>query len=308
VGPLMSSHSYISNSKNEDIFININGELFKRSEAKISVFDSGFLLGDGVWEGIRLHKSVLVYIEDHLERLYKSAKGISLEIGLKKEDLINEINKTLIKNKMENDVHIRLVISRGNKITPYQNPNANIGPTNFVIIPEYKKTNLDTYKKGITVGRVNNIRPNNQILSPQYNTLSKLNCILASIEANKRGYDEGIMNDLHGFISTCNSTNLFFIKNAEIITSTGEYCLNGITRSKTIEVCKKNNIPCHEKDFTFENISNCEEAFVTGTFGGIIPVSILEDKALQSTDNKSITNKIRQLYLQDIANYIKSKS
>jgi len=304
----MSSHSYIANPKNEDIFININGELFKRSEAKISVFDSGFLLGDGVWEGIRLHKSVLVYIEDHLERLYKSAKGISLEIGLKKEDLINEINKTLIKNKMENDVHIRLVISRGNKITPYQNPNANIGPTNFVIIPEYKKTNLDTYKKGITVGRVNNIRPNNQILSPQYNTLSKLNCILASIEANKRGYDEGIMNDLHGFISTCNSTNLFFIKNAEIITSTGEYCLNGITRSKTIEVCKKNNIPCHEKDFTFKDISNCEEAFVTGTFGGIIPVSILEDKALQSTNNKSITNKIRQLYLQDIANYIKSKS
>ena len=301
----MSSHSYIPNPKNKNISININGELFKRNKAKISVFDSGFLLGDGVWEGIRLHQSVLVHIEDHLKRLYESAKGISLHIDLKKEEIVNEINKTLAINNMKDNVHIRLVISRGNKITPYQN--ANVGPINFVIIPEYKKTNPDTYKKGIKIGRVENIRPNNQILNPQYNTLSKLNCILASIEANKLGYDEGIMSDLHGFISTCNSTNLFFIKNAEIITSTGQYCLNGITRSKTIEICKKNNISYHEKDFTFEDISDCEEAFVTGTFGGIIPVSILEGQSLQSTNKESITNKIRTLYLQDIENYIKSR-
>jgi len=304
----MNSHSYIANPKNEDIFININGELFHRSKAKISVFDSGFLLGDGIWEGIRLHQSVLVHIDKHLERLYNSAKGISLHISLKKEDIINEINKTLKKNNMRDDVHIRLVISRGNKITPYQNPNANVGPINFVIIPEHKKTNSDTYKNGIKIGRVKNIRPNNQILNPQYNTLSKLNCILASIEANKLGYDEGIMNDIHGFISTCNSTNLFFIRNAQIITSTGKYCLNGITRLKTIEICRKNNILCHEKDFTFEDIKDCEEAFVTGTFGGIIPVSTLENQSLQSTNKESITNKIRTLYLQDIENYIKSRS
>ena len=304
----MSTHSFIVNPKNESILININGEFFKRNEAKISVFDSGFLLGDGVWEGIRLHQSVLVYIEYHLDRIYKSAKGISLNIGINKEDIINEINKTLYQNNMKNDVHIRLIISRGNKITPYQNPNANVGPINFVIIPEYKKTNPDTYRNGIKIGRVKNIRPNNEILNPQYNTLSKLNCILASIEANKLGYDEGIMDDMHGFISTCNSTNLFFIKNTKIITSTGQYCLNGITRSKTIEICKKNNISCHEKDFTFEDISSCEEAFVTGTFGGIIPVSTLENQSLQSTNKESITNKIRTLYLQDIQNYIKSKS
>jgi len=304
----MSSHSYIPNSKNEDIFININGKLFQRNKAKISVFDSGFLLGDGVWEGIRLHQSVLVYIEDHLKRLYKSAEGILLDIGLQKEDLIKEINKTLTTNNMKDDVHIRLVISRGDKITPYQNPNANVGLINLVIIPEYKRADPNTYKNGIKIGRVKNIRPNNAILNPQYNTLSKLNCILASIEANKLGYDEGIMNDMHGFISTCNSTNLFFIKNAEIITSTGQYCLNGITRSKTIEICKKNNISCHEKNFTFEDISDCEEAFVTGTFGGIVPVSTLENQSLQSTNKESITNKIRTLYLQDIKNYIKSKS
>ena len=304
----MSTHSFIVNPKNKSILININGEFFRRNEAKISVFDSGFLLGDGIWEGIRFHQSVLIHIEEHLDRLYESAKGISLHIGFEKEYIMNEINKTLTKNNMKDDVHIRLVVSRGNKITPYQNPNANVGPINFVIIPEYKKADSNTYKNGIKIGRVKNIRPNNEILNPQYNTLSKLNCILASIEANKLGYDEGIMNDMHGFISTCNSTNLFFIKNNKIITSKGKYCLNGITRSKTIKVCKENNIPCYEKNFTFKDIEDCQEAFVTGTFGGIVPVSILENKSLHSIDRESLTNKIRKLYLKDIENYIKSKS
>jgi branched-chain amino acid aminotransferase len=300
----MSSHSYILNTKNEDIFININGELFHRSEAKISVFDSGFLLGDGVWEGIRLHKSSLVFIEDHLDRLYSSAQGISLDIPYSKQEIIHQINKVLDKNKMDNNIHIRLVVSRGDKITPYQNPNANIGPVNLVIIPEYKQTDPNTYIKGITIGRVPNVRPNDRILSPHYNTLSKLNCILASIEANKLGYDEGIMKDMNGNISTCNSTNLFFIKNDRVLTSTGEYCLNGITRGRAILVCNQNNIACSETNFTFKDIKNCNEAFVTGTFAGIIPVSQLEDKKLESTNSDSLVNKIRQLYNQEIQDYI----
>jgi branched-chain amino acid aminotransferase len=300
----MSSHSYISNPKNEGIFININGELFHRSEAKISVFDSGFLLGDGVWEGIRLHKSKLVFIDEHLHRLYASAQGISLDIPYSKNDIINEINRVLDKNKMDDNIHIRLVISRGNKITPYQNPNANVGPINLVIIPEYKETDPNTYIKGVHIGRVPNVRPNDSILSPHYNTLSKLNCILASIEANRLGYDEGIMNDMNGNISTCNSTNLFFIKNDRVLTSTGEYCLNGITRGKAILVCNQNNIPCSETDFTFEDINNCNEAFVTGTFAGIIPVSQLEGRKLESTNSESLVNKIRFLYNKEIQNYI----
>ena len=300
----MSSHSYISNPKNEDIFININGELFHRNEAKISVFDSGFLLGDGVWEGIRLHKSKLVFIEEHLERLYESAKGISLDISYSKKDIIEEINKVLVKNGMEDNIHIRLVLSRGNKITPYQNPNANIGPINLVIIPEHKKTNPSTYIDGITIGRVPNIRPNESILNPHYNTLSKLNCILASIEANKLGYDEGIMNDINGNISTCNSTNLFFIQDGQVITSTGEYCLNGITRGKAIKVCKENKIEYSETNFTFQDIIECDEAFVTGTFAGIIPVSKLEGRKLKSTTPDSLVNKIRMLYNKEINNYI----
>ena len=300
----MSSHSYIENPKNQNIFININGELFRRNEAKISVFDSGFLLGDGVWEGIRLHKSTLVFIEEHLNRLFASAKGISLDITLSRQDIIDELNKILIKNNMNDDIHIRLIISRGNKITPYQNPNANVGPINFVIIPEHKKTDPNIYIKGIQIGRVPNIRPNEKMLNPHYNTLSKLNCILASIEANKLGYDEGIMNDINGNISTCNSTNLFFIKNKQVITSTGQYCLNGVTRGKVIELCNENNIQCNETNFTFEDIKNCDEAFVTGTFAGVVPVAQLEGKKLNTINSSSMVNKIRELYNQKIEEYI----
>jgi len=300
----MSSHSYISDAKNEDIFININGKLFHRSEAKISVFDSGFLLGDGVWEGIRLHRSKLVFIEDHLDRLYASAKGISLEIPYSKKEIIDEINKVLDRNNMDDNIHIRLVISRGDKITPYQNPNANVGPINLVIIPEYKQTDPSTYIKGVNIGRVPNIRPNESILSPHYNTLSKLNCILASIEANKLGYDEGIMNDIDGNISTCNSTNLFFVKNDRVLTSKGKYCLNGITRGKAIEICSQNKIKCYETNFTFEEIKDCSEAFVTGTFAGIIPVAKLENRQLESTNSDSLVSKIRLLYNKHIQEYI----
>ncbi len=296
----MSSHSYIKNDKNADIFININGKLYPRNEAKISVFDSGFLLGDGVWEGIRLHKNKLVFINDHLDRLFKSAKGISLNIPFSKEEIINEISKVLFKNNMEDEVHIRLIISRGEKITPYQNPNANVGPITMVIIPEFKKTNPKTYINGISIGRVSIVRPSHDILSTHFNTLSKLNCILASIEANKFGYDEGIMNDPSGNISTCNSTNLFFIKNNSVLTSKGEFCLNGITRSKAIYVCNKNNINCIQKDFAFEEIKDCDEAFVTGTFAGIIPVSRIENNSLSSTNPDSLTNYIRKLYNKHI--------
>ncbi|MED5475633.1 MAG: aminotransferase class IV [Candidatus Neomarinimicrobiota bacterium] len=296
----MSSHSFIYDPKNENIFININGDLFPRNEAKISVFDSGFLLGDGVWEGIRLHQSKLMFIDEHLDRLFESAAGISLNIPFSKKNIIDEINKVLSKNSMTDHVHIRLVISRGDKITPYQNPNANRGPINFVIIPEYKKTDPKVYEKGVTIGRVPIIRPPDNILSTHYNTLSKLNCILASIEANKRGFDEGIMNDPYGNISTCNSTNLFFVKENKVLTSKGEYCLNGITRGKAIMICQSNNIPILEQDFIFNDIIDCDEAFVTGTFAGIIPVSKIEDRNLKSTSSDSLVNQIRFLYNKHI--------
>ena len=209
---------------------------------------------------------------------YLQAHRYFIEYPYSKKEIIDQINKVLDKNNMDDNIHIRLVVSRGDKITPYQNPNANVGPINLVIIPEYKETDPNTYIKGVNIGRVPNIRPNESILSPHYNTLSKLNCILASIEANKLGYDEGIMNDMNGNISTCNSTNLFFIKNDRVLTSTGEYCLNGITRGKAILVCNQNNIDALKLILHFEDIKDCNEAFVTGTFAGIIPVSVLEGR------------------------------
>jgi branched-chain amino acid aminotransferase len=218
--------------------------------------------------------------------------------------MINEINKVLDRNDMNDNIHIRLVISRGDKITPYQNPSANVGPINLVIIPEHKQTDPSIYTNGVNIGRVPNIRPNESILSPHYNTLSKLNCILASIEANKLGYDEGIMNDMDGNISTCNSTNLFFVKNDIVLTSKGEYCLNGITRGKAIQICSKNKIKYSESNFTFEDIKDCNEAFVTGTFAGIIPVSKLENRKLESTNSDSLVSQIRRLYNKYIQEYI----
>ncbi len=301
----MGSHNYIPDKKNHDIFININGTLLRRNEAKISVFDSGFLLGDGVWEGIRVHESKLVFIDEHLNRLFNSAKGISLDIKLSKAQIIQQIFKVLNINNMVDNIHIRLIITRGDKITPYQNPNSNVGPINYVIIPEHKRVDPETHLNGITIGRVKNIRPNAEILNPQFNTLSKLNCILASVEANNLGYDEGIMDDLNGNISTCNSTNLFFIKKNKVLTSTGEFCLNGITRQKAIEVCNENNILCLETNFTFDEIVDCDEAFVTGTFGGIIPVKKLEQRQLKSTNGNSLVYRIRDLYNEKILNYLK---
>tara|TARA_Y100000768_G_C23931441_1_gene660294 strand:+ start:109 stop:1014 length:906 start_codon:yes stop_codon:yes gene_type:complete len=301
----LGSHNYIPDKKNHDIFININGTLLRRNEAKISVFDSGFLLGDGVWEGIRVHESKLVFIDEHLNRLFNSAKGISLDIKLSKAQIIQQIFKVLNINNMVDNIHIRLIITRGDKITPYQNPNSNVGPINYVIIPEHKRVDPETHLNGITIGRVKNIRPNAEILNPQFNTLSKLNCILASVEANNLGYDEGIMDDLNGNISTCNSTNLFFIKKNKVLTSTGEFCLNGITRQKAIEVCNENNILCLETNFTFDEIVDCDEAFVTGTFGGIIPVKKLEQRQLKSTNGNSLVYRIRDLYNEKILNYLK---
>ena len=302
----MNSHSYINNKKNSNILININGDLFERKDAKISVFDSGFLLGDGVWEGIRLQDSRLLFVDDHIDRLFKSASGISIKISLSKSEIINEIYKVISANNMKDDVHIRLIVTRGDKITPYQNPKANVGGINYVIIPEYKKTDSKIYRDGIVIGRVKTIRPSADILNTHYNTLSKLNCIQASIEANHAGFDEGIMNDPNGFISTCNSTNLFFIKKNEVWTSTGDYCLNGITRKKAIEICNSNNIPCFQRNFKFENIKDCNEAFVTGTFAGIIPVKEIENKKLNSTSPESLVNKLRNLYQKKVLKYIEN--
>lgn len=293
---MASTHDYINDKRNEDIYIYINGEFFHRSEAKISVFDSGFLLGDGVWEGIRLHNNRLIHFNNHIDRLYDGASSIAMEIHLTKEEIKAAVLKTLKKNNMISNTHIRLIVSRGLKSTPYQHPKVTVSDPTIVIIPEYKKPNEETFDKGIRLASVKTRRDFN-VQDPKINSLSKMNCISACIEAEILGVDEGLMYDPNGFVSTCNSTNFFIITNNEVWTSSGEFCLNGVTRGSVIKLCKDNNIIVHEKNFSIEEVLNADEAFVTGTFAGILPVVEIDGVTFKKGD---FTKRLSKLYRTDI--------
>ena len=292
---MASTHDYDNDSRNNDIKIFINDEFYLRSEAKISVMDSGYLLGDGVWEGIRFHKGHLVHLQRHLDRLYEGAKAIEMTIGVSKDEMIVALKKTLEKNKMTSDVHIRLIVSRGIKSTPYQHPKVTIGPPTIVIIPEYKKASPKLKFEGITLGTVKTIR-DNRTQDPRINSLSKHNCIAACIEAEKMGVDEGLMLDPNGNVSTCNSTNFFMVSNKEVWTSNGEYCLNGVTRSTVIDICKRNEIPIKEREFSVQDVHNADEVFVTGTFAGIIPVVSVDGVVISSGTRGALTHQLQTWY------------
>ena len=293
---MASTHDYINDKRNEDIYIYINGEFFHRSEAKISVFDSGFLLGDGVWEGIRLHNNRVIHFNNHIDRLYDGASSIAMEIHLTKKEIKAAVLKTLKKNNMISDTHIRLIVSRGLKSTPYQHPKVTVSDPTIVIIPEYKKPNEETFDKGIRLASVKT-RRDFAVQDPKINSLSKMNCISACIEAEILGVDEGLMYDPNGFVSTCNSTNFFIIINDEVWTSSGEFCLNGVTRGSVIKLCRDNNIIVHEKNFLIEEVLNADEAFVTGTFAGIIPVVEIDGVTFKKGD---FTRRLSNLYRTDI--------
>ena len=295
------THSYIQDQRNENIIIYINGEFFPRKEAKISVFDSGFLLGDGVWEGIRLYNKRLCLIDEHLERLYRGAEKLKIGIGKSKEELIALIYETVHANAMDSDVHIRLIVSRGLKQTPYQHPNANVGGASIVIIPEYKKADATLLSKGIRLCLVDTVRGAHNSQDPRLNTLSKLNCIFGCLEADEKGFDEGIMLDMNGNVSTCNSTNFFIVKNGAVWTSAGEYCLPGITRGNIIKLCRENHIPVFEKNFQMKDVYSADEVFVTGTFAGVIPAIQVDDTSIGNGNSGLITEKLYHLYKSKIA-------
>jgi len=294
------THSYLEDDRNKSIKIYVNGKILSRTDASISVFDSGFLLGDGVWEGIRLINRKLVSLDEHLERLFFGAKQLDINIGFSRKELIKIIYKTLNANDMTNDVHIRLIISRGLKKTPYQHPNANIKGSTIVIIPEYKKADKKINEKGINLVTVNIRRGTSDTQDPRLNTLSKLNCILACIEADKAGADEGIMLDINGNISTCNSTNFFIIRKGEVWTSKGMYCLPGITRKMVIDICKENNIPIYERDFSIKHVHTSDEAFVTGTFAGIIPAINIDGYKISNGIRGKLTYRLQEYYSEKL--------
>ena len=299
---MTSSHDYKKDKRNNKIKIFINGKFLDRNNAKISVFDSGFLLGDGVWSGIRLHNGKLLFLREHLQRLYDDAKAIALKIHISKKELTKNIFQTIKKNKMLSDVHIRLIISRGLKSTPYQDPSFTISNPTIVIIPEYKKPDDKLYKKGLILKTVTTIRGPKNVQDPVLNTLSKLNCILACIEAKKNNADEALMHDINGNIATNNSTHFFYIKDNKVYTSTGNYCVKGITRKNVIDICKDNKIKIYQKNFKLKDVMKADEAFVTGTFANIIPVKKINNKKF-SIKKSNLTFVIRNLYLEKINSY-----
>ena len=292
---MVSSHDFFKDKRNNNIKIYINGKFYKRNEAKISVFDSSVLLGDGVWDSLRYHNNKFIFLNEHLDRLYKDAKLINLKIHVSRKKLSEALIKTIKINKMKTDVHLRIVVSRGIKSTPYQSPKVTISKPTIIIIPEYKKPDIKAYKKGLKLVTVKTIRGPINVQNPQINSLSKLNCILACIEANKKNADEALMFDINGNIATNNSTHFFFVKNNTVFTSTGKYCVTGITRQKIIDICKKNKIKVKEKNFKLNEVLNADEAFCTGSFAGIVPVNAINKRKF-SLKNNPVTIKLSNFY------------
>lgn len=291
------THDYQDDPRNQDILININGELYKRADAKISVFDSGYILGDGVWEGLRLHKRKLLFIDQHLKRLYEGAKTLDFDMQLSRQQLSDRLYETCEANKMETGVHIRLMVTRGIKSTPYQDPRMTVTPPTIVIIPEYKAPLEGTLQRGIKLFTVHVRRGYPDVLDPKLNSHSKLNCISACIQATKAGADEALMLDPHGFVATCNSTHFFIVRDGEVWTSSGDYCLGGITRRNIIDLCKGNAIPVYEKNFSLTDVYGAEEAFVTGTFAGVAPVVEVDGRSMGEGQRGAMVEKLQQLYL-----------
>jgi branched-chain amino acid aminotransferase len=291
------THEYQDDPRNADIIIDINGEFFARDEARVSVFDSGFVLGDGVWEGLRVHNGRIAFLDQHMERLYEGAKALDMDMEVSATELSDRLYRVLEKNNMHEGVHIRLMVSRGIKATPYQDPRITITPPTIVIIPEYKEALPETVSKGIKLFTVHVRRGYPDVQDPKLNSHSKLNCITACIQAAKAGADEGLMLDPHGFVATCNSTHFFIVRKGEVWTSSGDYCLAGITRGKVIELCEQNGIPIRQKNFSLTDVYGASEAFVTGTFAGLAPVREIDGRVIGDGERGPMVEKLQQLYL-----------
>ena len=296
----------VSDPRNASILINVNGDLKPRAEAVVSVFDSGFMLGDGVWEGLRVQDGRAAFLDRHLDRLFEGAKAIAMDIGLSREDLVRRLYETLDANKMSEGVHVRLLVTRGIRSTPYQDPRVVVGGPTIVIIPEYKEPDPAIYERGLKLFTVHVRRGDPAVQDQKINSHSKLNCILASIQATQAGADEALMLDPHGFVATCNSTHFFIVRKSEVWTSSGKYCLGGITRAVVLEIAREAGLPAVEKDFSLTDVYGADEAFVTGTFAGIVPVRELDGRSL--TCRGPMVERLQQLYRKRLDEDVKGRS
>ena len=293
----MGTHEYEDDPRNENVWISVNGELLRRPDAKISVLDAGFLLGDGVWEAFRLHRGVLVFLDDHLDRLWHGAEVIDLEMPLSREQLVGRIEEVIEANAMYDGVHIRLIVTRGLKPTPYQAPWVISSLPTIVIIPEHKRADIRRAENGIRLVTVDVIRGPQNVQDPRINSLSKHNCIAGCIDAARKGGDEGLMLDPNGNVASCNSTHFFIVRDDEVWTSSGEYCLNGITRRKVLDICGANGIAAFERDFTIDDVRSADEDFVTGTFAGVTPVIEFDGGEMSAGVRGPMAERIQNLYI-----------
>jgi len=294
----MGTHEFEGDPRNESVLISVNGELLPRPEAKVSVFDAGFLLGDGVWESFRLHNGTIAFADEHMDRLFRGAESISMDIGRTREQILDEVNRVIEANDMHDGVHVRLVVTRGLKPTPYQAPWVISSPPTLVIMPEYKIANEQRAVEGIRLVTVDVRRGGQNVQDPRVNSLSKHNCIAACVDAAAKGGEEGLMLDPAGNVATCNSTHFFIVRDGEVWTSTGEHCLDGITRRKVLDLCLANGIPAYERDFTTNEVSTADEAFVTGTFAGLIPVVEFDGEPMSQGQRGPMCERLQSLYTE----------
>ena len=289
----VTTHQAEDDARNENILIYVDGRIVPKAEAMISVYDSGFMLGDGVWEGLRLYDGKWAFLDEHLDRLFEAAKAIDLDIGMDRDGVISALVETQQANGMTTDAHARLMVTRGVKVRPFQHPGlSRSGPT-FVIIMEHSRPSIP---RPITLATVPHQRGLPMTQDPKLNSHSKLNCILACIAAEKAGADEALMLDVHGFVNTTNACNFFIVKKGAVWTSTGDYCMNGITRQKVIDLCRVNDIPVYERNFSLVDTYSADEAFLTGTFGAQTPVSAIDGWLIGTGELGPVTARLRELY------------
>ena len=296
------THDHADDPRNAEILIWVNGELLPRDRAVVSVFDSGFVLGDGVWEGLRVSAGHPAFLDQHLDRLEEGARAIMLDLGMSRDEITEAIYATLRANEMTDGVHVRLMVTRGVKSTPYQDPRMTIGPATVVIIAEHKEPLPATVSDGITLFTTHVRRATPDTLDPKLNAHSKLNDIQACIQAYTAGADEALMLDPHGFVATCNSTHFFIVtRGGEVWTSDGRFCLAGITRANVLEVCRSNDIPSRETTFSLTDVYNAAEAFVTGTFAGVVPVRTVDGRTIGTGERGPVVERLQELYQQHVA-------
>ena len=299
-----TTHDAEDDARNENLLIWVNGDLVPKRDAKVSVYDSGFMLGDGMWEGLRLYDGVWAFFDAHMERLFNSLKAVSLDSGLTPSKVHGILNQTAAANGMTSDAHCRLMITRGPKAKPFQHPSlSRSGPT-VVAIVEHSKPSENLQAKGIRLATVPQVRGLPTAQDPKFNSHSKLNCVIACLQAEQAGADEGLMLDPHGFVNTTNACNFFIVRRGAVWTSTGDYCMNGVTRQKVIDLCRVNDIPVFEKNFSLYEAYGADEAFLTGTFGAQTPVAEIDGKPI-GTGERPVMQRIRALYkdlvAQDVA-------